>query len=1242
MGVTVRGKIRLLMLVLGLCCFVTTLSLKTFTSNKHILLHEAGELQNNLIKKEKTATSFFTDPNKIEVLKKLVDDDSLAIEFINLYRPQGINIFIYKNNMLEFWSTQAVLPPNILKLKEGVSFNKLPNGYYETIKKTVGNYKFVFLITVKSQYKIENQYLKNEIIPELFPNKTLDIAGFSDKETTEIFSAEKDYLFTVKLSSGYNHNIYTTLQAWLWILGLLSICLFVNSCCLWLAKRDKLVLSTLIITIFFLTLRLTDLHFFWLNHQFNSEIFNPVIYAESDLLPSLGDLLNNTLAVTWILTFIYVHRKKYRWPQFIANNKPVVYLLAMVFLSIIWWLGILTEDIFFGLIYNSKIEFNINNIVNLSYISWICILILCLFWLNIYMLIHVFVEWCNKLGMKSLEKWVVFFLLLIAYTIYKLYTDYTVFYLIYGIFIAATAHYYTHRNKKYIVSIFTLIYLCLALLTAIKYLKFTDIKERSSRAALAEKLLYEEDPKLISSLEEIEKNLATDTIITNYFKQPLLTQTYSFHNYIIKNYLDGYLSKYEFNIYEYNVDNSSLKRDESLPIHKYYDLVKSGAIKTQQSDYFYRVNDTFGFQNYFGIIPIFSGPNFLGSIIIDLKTRAFDYDAYFPDLLINGKIRKDEDLSQYSLAFYKDNQLVSRSGKYVYPVVNNLFKDNIDGVDFYNEKSTHYNHAIYAPSKNRLIVISKEKVPFTERLTTVSFFFLIFIIFGACVNIIVWFAVNISKSKGGIFTINKYLLISEKKILYKTRIQFSIIFSVVATLIIVGWATFFNIKQQYLEQQKQELRDKMRKVQVGYERYVATLDKISISEDSKMEFNQFADVNGALLNLYDKDGNLILSSIPKLFDYGIIAPRMGAIAYINLSRLKKSEFLNSSENIASFKYAAIYAPIRNAMNQTIGYLGFPYYSTDTDYKAKIAQFINTLINIYALVFVLIGVLAVFLANQITSPLTFIQENIKEIKLGQKNQPIVWHRQDEIGSLIREYNKMIAELEISANKLARSERESAWREMAKQVAHEIKNPLTPLKLGVQLIEKSWRERDPNFESKFEKFNKSFVEQIDSLATIASEFSNFAKMPDTKVEKLELLPIIEQAIAVFSSADNVEINIKNNTSKPLVVMGDKDQLLRTFNNLFKNAIEASEQKAQCIINLFLANDEQNAYIQVQDNGKGIDPKLYHRIFIPNFTTKSSGTGLGLAFVKQAIENTGGKIDFSSVVNKGTKFYLTFPLV
>ncbi|WP_449435886.1 ATP-binding protein [Pedobacter steynii] len=530
---------------------------------------------------------------------------------------------------------------------------------------------------------------------------------------------------------------------------------------------------------------------------------------------------------------------------------------------------------------------------------------------------------------------------------------------------------------------------------------------------------------------------------------------------------------------------------------------------------------------------------------------------------------------------------------------------------------------------------------FIIRLATLSFFFLVFILFSITLYTLIWLLKNIDESWSGWFNINRSLMINANKILYKTRIQFSIVLSVVATLLIVGWITYFYIRNEYRRQQQDFIKEKVRKVQQSYEKLILTTGLPAPTDKAINDFNQFADINAAYLNLFDTDGVLLFTSTPKMYDLGIISRRMASKAFLYLNKLQGSDYINPSERINNFTYSSAYAPIRDAQNQTIAYIGMPYYSNEADYQSRIGVFINTLINIYALVFVAIGILAVFLANQITSPLTFIQDSIKKTKWGQKNQPIVWSRHDEIGSLIKEYNKMIAALEESAVKLARSERESAWREMAKQVAHEIKNPLTPLKLGVQLLEKSWKENDPNFQKKFERFSKSFIEQIDSLSTIASEFSNFAKMPDTKLEKLHLLPIIGQARDVFRNTEDVEIYILNNTDTDVVVLGDKDQVLRTFNNLFKNAIEAAHVDAVCIIKVSISNNQDRVFIEVEDNGKGIDASLQDKIFVPNFTTKSSGTGLGLAFVKQAVENAGGTVEFKSFGEVGTTFYLSFPL-
>lgn len=1237
----IRGKIRFLLLILGACCIITALSLRHSITKKELLRYDARQLQEKLLIKEQTIYDFLSDRLQVEKAKKFAQDMNAASDFIKTYSDQGINLLVYKNHELKFWSSFNAFPTGPGSVMEGSSFVGLRNGSYELIKKTSGNYTLIFLIEVKSNFDIENHYLENTISKYLSPSNSLSLANYTDAEIYGIKNLNGEPLFEVKLMQGYAKSIYGAIEVWLWVIGLFSFCLFFNSLCAWLVKKGSIMTGTLLLILFFFGIRVTDLEYGWFNHQFNLQIFSPTIFGESFFLPSLGDFLLNVIAITWVVLFVYTYKDKYRMPKWLAASKTGGLLLHFLLLVAFSALAFLFDQVFFGLIINSKINFNITNIVNLGWISWVSIIILCLVWFNVYLVGSIFMQQTLQTKVTNKERLVLFLSVFFVYLIYRLATGFSIFFIAYAIFIFIMGWNIYIRNNKFSIGIFAALFFCLAFISSIKYLKFTDINEKSKRYTIAQKLGYADDPKIISSIESLEKAVSTDAFIAEYFKRPILDGSFDLEKHVNKILLGSYLTQYEYNLYEYNGADSAISNNEAVPLNYYKNLVKSGTIKVPECKFFYRLNYTFGYQNYFGIIPIFVDNHILGTLVIDLKSPQYNYNSQLPEILVDGKVRGEEDYSSYSFAFYNSGKLINQSGKYTYRLSGKEFKGQVGKGQMITD-TLNYTHLVYMPASSKTIVISKERVSYVVRLATLSFFFLVFIIFSVTLYALIWLVKNIDNSWGGWFNINRSLMINANKILYKTRIQFSIVLSVVATLLIVGWTTYFYIRDEYRKQQESLIKEKIRKVQLSYEKQIFSTGVIPAENDqTNADFNQFANINAAYLNIFDTEGNVRFTSLPKIYDFGIIGKKMDATAYLYLRLQEVSEYINPAEQIGDFTYASAYAPIRDAQNRTIAYIGLPYYGNEADYQAKIGLFINTLINIYALVFVAIGILAVFLANQITSPLTFIQDSIRKTKLGQKNQPIQWSRHDEIGSLIKEYNKMISALEESAAKLARSERESAWREMAKQVAHEIKNPLTPLKLGVQLLEKSWKERDPNFEKKFERFNKSFIEQIDSLSTIASEFSNFAKMPDTKLEKLQLLPIIEQAKNVFTNTQDAEIYIFNQASEDLLVLGDKDQLLRTFNNLLKNGIEAGNTNEKCVIKIRIIHTESHVFIEVEDNGKGIDNYLQDKIFVPNFTTKSSGTGLGLAFVKQAVENAGGTIDFRSVSNIGTTFYLSFPL-
>jgi two-component system, NtrC family, nitrogen regulation sensor histidine kinase NtrY len=306
-----------------------------------------------------------------------------------------------------------------------------------------------------------------------------------------------------------------------------------------------------------------------------------------------------------------------------------------------------------------------------------------------------------------------------------------------------------------------------------------------------------------------------------------------------------------------------------------------------------------------------------------------------------------------------------------------------------------------------------------------------------------------------------------------------------------------------------------------------------------------------------------------------------------------------------------------------------------------SYFLVAFINIYLFLVLMAVLLALFVSGYVTKPMQLIREKLARIQLGKTNEKIVWNRDDEIGSLVNEYNRMVDELSISADLLARSERETAWREMARQVAHEIKNPLTPMKLSVQYLEKAWNEKVPDWDERLERFSKTMIEQIDNMATIAREFSDFAQMPAGKNYRIDLKTFVPEAMDMYKDFEQVDIHLEmQETDDPMMVSADRQQLLRVFNNLTKNAIQAYGKNDTAVIEVVCWREKYEYKISFRDYGCGIPEDLQENIFNPYFTTKAKGMGLGLSMVKNIIESINGHIRFSSQEGQGSTFEITIP--
>jgi len=327
-------------------------------------------------------------------------------------------------------------------------------------------------------------------------------------------------------------------------------------------------------------------------------------------------------------------------------------------------------------------------------------------------------------------------------------------------------------------------------------------------------------------------------------------------------------------------------------------------------------------------------------------------------------------------------------------------------------------------------------------------------------------------------------------------------------------------------------------------------------------------------------------------------------------------------------------------NKPIGIIRLPYVEDDTFYKEEIKKFLTLFSLVYIAMFAISIWLAYYLSRYITKSLETISHRLNRTSLMEKNKKIdlITHS-PEIDRLVQSYNNMIDELEDSANKLAQSEREGAWREMAKQVAHEIKNPLTPMRLTVQSFEMRFNPEDPNVRQKVKDYSKTLIQQIDTMSAVATAFSNFASMPAQQNETLNVVDVVDMALDIFNE-DFIQFSPG---SDEIIAKIDRTQLIRIITNLVKNAIQAiHEEKEVKEVIVSVKEDAHNAIIKVQDNGKGIAEEDFERIFEPKFTTKTSGMGLGLAIIKNIIENYNGSITFESKLNEGTTFKVILPII
>lgn len=1241
------NKVILLLTILSLSLFATAIVIHNVVSEAEMLNLDTRTITENIHRKEKIVEDIFGDSLLLKTFENAERYPSQVLDITQRYLTDHlIFLYVFKDEQPILWSTNLVVP-TLDQSNEQMAYMSTDGPRHMLIKqkRLDATTKLVAAIPIKRDFEIDNEYLSKRFYRHIIDTENIDIAQYSDTGTIRnVYSKDGTYLFSVKLKEGKYHNIYLTLQTICWLLGIITLLVVINNWCVILAKKGNAWLSVLIFTSVLVGLRFILLQIDWLSENSSLGLFDPKYYAYSRFLPNLWEFIMTTLSVIWLIFYIQSIQT-----QLLEQNKirhkllsPIISIAALS--SIYLFSHVLFTHLSTLITHTPSVNMDFTNILEFSLYSWINLGVFCLNIIALLLYTDVVVAQVRKMANSMTTELNIHLSVLIIFLFVGSFIieNRTYFHLLLGIIIILRA-YSNSQLPQYQFFSFVATLMLISVLAAFIYMHSMQTHKINEMKLTLNYLEAEDDLNAISAFVDIEDRLANDETIAQLLLQNKESSGRGdvLDQYLRSNYIDGYLSKYESNFFYY-IDGRPLGNYPNNKIDEYREKVISKAVRVPQTQYFYRLRSELGTHEYFLTMEI-ALPNDPSTVqvFVNLKNKAYSPALPYPEILSDSKTDfiREYYYSDGAFALYRNHFLLTQNGNYVYPTNDLQYPHELNKFIRLPDNKGYF-HMMLRPDAHTTLIVSKPLYSVWKTLAIVSFLFIsLFTVLFAAKGIqhVISFIFNRSLT----FKNLRYQFIAlRNKIRYSTRIQTMVILTVVLTVLISGTIAFFTLRSQ-LESNSILHQERQIAEIVKILENIGDTETWTMQNSEKLQnLNEIASID---VNLFDKNGRLIYSSQPRIYDLGLLSTYMNPIAYNELNVVKKAG-LTLTEVIGDFTFTSSFATIQDDQYNTVAFINTPNYSSKREEIQNSNLLLNSLLNIYTIIILATGFTAVFVSRRITKPLEIVGEKLSETsERGSIGEPIFWEKDDEIGALVKKYNVMLARIEESTKQLMSAEREYAWREMARQITHEIKNPLTPMKLGVQQLMRSFNENDPNFEKRFNKFSGSFIEQIDNLSRIATEFSNFAKMPQTKLAKVDIVDCIQRAVTIFSTSNNTFISIDNTTNDDSIfALGDKGQLLGTFNNLLKNSVEAAHSRKRHVISITLAYQEPNTIkILIKDNGMGIPADVIPKIFQPNFTTKSSGTGLGLAFVKKTVESMGGSISFATKESIGTTFTILLPL-
>lgn len=1159
-------------------------------------------------------TTFLTAENQFNSFNKntktFIDENEVSKCWRNLaLTKSSFGLIVIKQDSIVFWNDK--IPPVQSLNLDSISSSEnqiisLKNGIYLAKKHEIQDVEFITTLKIKEEYIYKNRYLKTRYFKGLDLPEDIQLS-LHKKNSSGFIILNKNNQPIFTLTPTLENMSHNNSGLFLFLTFMIGIVLIVLNIKKLNIKYHKYHYPILLISLWYIFFNHYELFFF---KTYN--IFQPSIYASSEWIPNLGTLVTHSIFAILMLHHI-ISKTSTQNKISSLNIYSKVTLLYIIVYCCDW--------ILISLVSNSSISLKLDEFFSLdNYSYFLLLLITIIFGIYYQFLIHLFRIFDQSKLNHSIIVIFSFGALYFLITFIFLELDFinaiwpVVFnLLIYLIFI-----------NRFKISPFTNAILTITLFSLfISNTLYTENEKNEllKRELYANQLITDQNPNTEMNFSEISEKIKTNIDFSNKLTEQ--EKQYSNSQILEDLKLSTYWERYKINIYIFNKNNQAVKsiqQRQDVSKDELDLIISQHGVKSEINSALFYVKDYFKQLSYVSKIELNTNTERY-KIYLLLRSKKIPEQVGIPRFLLEQSANALEDLEDYSIARYSNQKLIMKYGDYNYPVELSYFaKPNQIKLNYLRKnKHTHYIERI--EEDKQTIIISKVDQNFFNQLAIFSF---LFVFFSLIVIII-----KVQQSKLSILDFNKLRL--------SFKIQVVLLSVVLISFVIFSFTSGNFLKNQHNTTTEQNLKEKLKSVDIEVKQKIGGKKDINTADMSpylQYILEKFSGVFFTDINIYNTGGRLLASSQPELHEKGLQSTMMDNRAFKDLHIYKKSEMIHN-ETIGQLNYLSAYMPLYNNYNELLGYLNLQHYAKQSTYESQINGYLMTLINLTVLFLVVTVIMAVFMANWITKPLRLIQESFRRVEFGKQNQPINYTNNDEIGALVREYNNKLSELELTAMELAQSERESTWREMAKQVAHEIKNPLTPMKLTLQHFQRIFDPKDPNAKEKIDKIIRSLIEQINGLTKITNEFSSLAKMPKPNEVEIDLFPIIENCIHLFQTED-VRITFESKLTKA-EILADKDLIIRVFNNILKNGIQAMSTNKKGEINVKLWEEEQSYLIAIKDNGKGISKDIAAKIFVPNFTTKSTGAGLGLVMVKQIIDSHGGEIWFESEVNEGTVFFI-----